>query len=149
MADRDPFHEAMESLHTVQREYTATNSINAVTAYTVSHTAETAVRNLFTFATGTNFPYDRFPHHVPEKIVANLGLLPFYSPEMNGFLGKVTGYALQDVRFENTRAFHDHTDVKAVERGRYLMSGLTQFVKETVALQNNVDALQAIRSWKP
>jgi hypothetical protein len=149
MANSDPFHEAKESLQTVRREYTATSSINAATAYTVAHTAETAVRNLFTFVTGADFPYEQFPHHVPERIVAELGLLQFYSPEMKAFLGKMTGYALQDVRFENTRAFQDHTDIKATGRGKYLVDGLTQFVEATVALQNNAGALRTIKSWKP
>ena len=149
MANSDPFHETKENLQTVQREYTATNSINAATAYTIAHTAETAVRNFFTFATGANFPYGQFPHHVPEKIVAELGLLQFYSPEMKVFLAKMTGYALQDVRFENTQAFKHHTDVKAIGRGKYLVDGLTQFVEETVELQNNAGALQRLKSWKP
>ncbi len=146
MTHWDPFHEAKEALQTVQREYTATNSINAATAYTVVHAAETAVRNLYTFATSANFPYDKFPHHVPERLVESLGLAPFYSPKMQTFLGKLTGYAPQDVRYESTRAFQDHTNPKSAGRGKELMDGVTRFVEESEILAKNPAALEAIRS---
>jgi hypothetical protein len=146
MTNPDPFHEAKEALQTVQREYTATNSINAATAYTVVHAAETAVRNLYTFATSANFPYGKFPHHVPERLVESLGLAQFYSPKMQTFLGKLTGYAPQDVRYESTRAFQDHTDPKSAGRGRVLVDGVTRFVEETERLAKHPAALQAIRS---
>src|SRR5262245_10983046 len=125
MINPDPFHEAKQALETVQREYTATNSINAVTAYTVVHAAETAVRNLYTVATSANFPYDKFPHHVPERLVASLGLAPFYSQKVNTFLGKLTGYALQDVRYEGTKALAIHMDPQSAGRGKELVDGVT------------------------
>ena len=146
MTNSDPFHEAKEALQTVQREYSATNSINAATAYVVVHAAETAVRNLYTFATSGSFPYYKFTHHAPEQLVTSLGLAPFYSPKMQTFLGKLTGYAPQDVRYESTRAFQDHTDPKTAGRGKELVDGVTRFVEETETLAANPAVLQAIRS---
>ena len=151
MKNQDPFHEAKESLQTVQREYTATGSINAATAYTVVHAAENAIRELYTVATSANFPYDheQFRNHVPEKMVRNLGLGQYYSPQTQTFLGQLTGYAPQDIRFENTRAFKDHTNPKSAGRGKELLDGLTQFIEETEKLQKNPAVLQTIRSWNP
>ncbi|MCZ6546862.1 MAG: hypothetical protein O6837_01920 [Deltaproteobacteria bacterium] len=149
MTKSDPFHEAQEAVQTAEREYTATGSINAATAYTVVHAAETAVRELYTVATGTDFPHDKFePSHVPETLVTNLGLAVFYSPESQTFLGKLTGYAPQNVRYENTRAYQLHTDPKAAGRGKDLVDGITRFVEETENLAKNPAALKAIRSAK-
>lgn len=149
MTNSDPFHEAKEARQTVRREYSATNSINAATAYTVVHASEAAVRALYTVATSSNFPYEKFAHHVPERLVTDLGLGAFYSKECTGFLSRITGYALQDARFEKTRAFEQHTDTNAAGRGKELMDGLNCFVDETENLAKNPAALQAIRSWKP
>ena len=59
---------------------------------------------------------------------------------------RFSGKTLQDVRYESTPAFADHTDHQSAALGKELVDGVTCFVQETEKLAKNPAALQAIRS---
>ena len=63
--------------------------------------------------------------------------------------GRYRGRALQDVRFENTPAFKQHTGLQSGGRAKQLLDGLTRFIEGTEKMAGNPAVRQAIRSWKP
>lgn len=131
----------------MRREFTTCNSINAATTFAVVHACETAVRELYGVAVGSPFPHEDFrPNHVPESLATRLGIISFYSQESRSFLSRLTGFALQDVRYEGTRAFQQHTAKESAGRGRELLDGATHLIDETEKLADDAGAVQAIRA---
>jgi hypothetical protein len=147
MSTFDPFHEAKIAIGTVERELTAVSTINIHVANIANQACESAVRGLYKSATGNDFPYHDFqPCHVVESVVTKLGVKAFYSPESQRFMGRLTGWAPQEARYESTQAYKNHTKPSTSNRGQELLSGVTKFVGETESLAKRSDVVSTVQS---
>lgn len=144
----DPFHEAHEALNLAKREDTSVSSLSVMAAYAVNQACENAVRALWQLSTGSSFPHEEFrPFHKPAAYVRGLGIEVYYSPEMQAFLKKLEGFALDEARYEGTQAYKDHTKLSAQYRGKELIEGTERFIRETEELSKRQDVLAAIREF--
>jgi hypothetical protein len=142
----DPFHEAKQALNSAKVEFTATNSLSLVGAFAPLHAADLALRDIYTLATGTPFPHDRFkPQHQPGGLVDALGIKSYYSLDSQLFLNKLTGHALQDVRYEGTQAYKNYISTVSSGLAAELIKGAEQFTQETEALATNQNVLNTIK----
>ena len=145
---KDPFHEAKEALNIARREYTSVSSLSVMAANATNQACENSIRSLWKVATGKPFPHDKFkPFHKPALDVEKLGIKKYYSEQSQHFLDKLTGYALDDARFEDTQAFIDHTKPKSTCRGVELINGTERFINESEQLSHNDDVLNRIRNF--
>lgn len=145
---KDYFHEAHVAMNVAQLEYATTNSLSALGAHSTNHICETAVREIWEKATGDIFPHDYFqPYHKPVVYIKRVGLWPYYSPQTQGFMEKQHGMALDEVRYENTQAYRDHTNPKSGMRGKELIAGTLAVLEETERLSQNGAVLECIRQY--
>ena len=145
----DPFHEAKEAFNTGYKYYTSVGSLNAMAAYSMNQACENAVRALWIIATGEPFPYAKFkPLHKPAKYVEHFGLHPLYSTETRLFLSKLTGFALDDVRYEESQAFRNHTKEISGNRAKEIVVGTEKFLRETEKLSSDHSALELIVNYR-
>jgi hypothetical protein len=142
-----PFREAREALNLVRREYTSVGSLNVMAANAANQACENSLRSLYEVATGQPFPYEEFkPFHKAELIADRLGIKEHYSKESQLFLQQLTGYALDDARFEGTQAYIDHTKASAQNRAKDILKGSERFVEESEQLSKNEEVLNVIRN---
>jgi hypothetical protein len=145
---KDYFHDARIALNVAQVEYWTVNSLSAVGAYSTNHACETAVRGIWEKATGEIFPDDYFkPYHKPVVYIKRMGLWPYYSSQTQAFMEKQHGMALDEVRYENTQAYRDHTNPKSGMRGKELIAGTLAVLEETEKLSHNGAVLECIRPY--
>ena len=144
---KDYFHEAHVAMNLAQLEYATTNSLSALGAHSTNHICEIAVREIWEKATGDIFPHDYFkPFHKPVVYIKRMGLWPYYSPQTQGFMGKQHGMALDEVRYENTQAYRDHTNPKSRMRGKELIAGTLAVLEETEKFATMAPSLNAFVS---
>jgi len=142
-----PFHEAKEALNLARREYTSVGSLNVMAANAANQACENSLRSLYEVATGLTFPYEDFkPFHKVERIADRLGIKEYYSNESRLFLKQLTGYALDETRFEETQAYVDHTKTSAENRAKDILAGTERFVEESEQISKNEEILDVIRS---
>lgn len=145
----DPFHEAKEALDVAKREYTSVGSLSVMAAYSVNQACENSVRAIWEKAIGCPFPHNDFrPFHKPEVHVQQIGLHSYYSSETQKFLAKLTGYALNNARYENTQAYLDYIKPEVVKRGSYLIEGTERFISETEQLSTDPNVLKVIQDYE-
>ena len=146
---QDLFHEAKEALELAKREYTSVGSLSTIAAYSTNQACENSVRAIWKFATGNQFPHKDFkPFHKPTNYIKQIGLYSCYSNKTQNFLEKLTGYALDDARYDNTQAYITHTNPKNKNRGQELIEGTSRFINETEHLMGNTKAVEAIRNYE-
>ena len=106
----DPFHEAKVALADAKLGWVQANSVSASSAYTINHACENAFRALYQVSTGEPFPHEAFkPFHKPASYMQRTGLVLHYSTDTRAFIDKLNGSALDEVRYEGTQAYKDHT----------------------------------------
>ena len=144
----DPFHEAKVALADAKFGWVQANSVSACSAYTINHACESAFRALYQISTGDPFPHESFkPSHKPASYVQQTGLILHYSTETRGFISKLSGYALDRVRYEGTQAYKDHTKPTAANRGPILIEGTGRFIAETEQLAKNKEVRRKIKTF--
>jgi hypothetical protein len=146
---KDYFHEARTALKIAEIEYTAVSSLSAMGAYATNQACENAVRGIWEKATGNEFPHEQFkPFHKPATYLKRIGLFSYYSPDAQQFLEKQVGCALDEVRYDNSQAYRDHTKLKNKERGNMLIAGTLLIIEETEKLSESKLALEIIRNYE-
>ena len=145
---KDPFHEAKVALLFSAEWNYAVNSVCATAAYSINQSCENSVRALYETATGNDFPHEKIkPSHKPASWLQQAGVIFFYSTESRKFLDKITGYDLDEVRYEGTQAYKDHIKPTAANRGKVLIEGTKRFIEETEQLTKNEDVMRKIRDF--
>ena len=145
---RDPFHEAKVALEFAKLGWVQANSVSACSAYVISQACEDSFRTLYQISTEKPFPHKEFkPFHKPASYIRQTGLVLHYSVNTRKFLDKLTGYALDKVRYESTQAYKDHTSPAAANRGRILIEGAERFIAETEQLAEDEEARRTIRNF--
>lgn len=143
----DPFHEAKQALRSAEIEFTTTGSLSLYAAGGPVHACELALRELYSLATGTQFPHDRFkPHHQPERLAESLGIKGFFSKDSQRFLNQLVGHALQDARYEGSQAFIDYTTRTSSGFAADLIRGSNRFLQETQVLASDQSVLDEIKN---
>jgi len=146
---KDYFQESKAALRNAQIEYSSVNSLSAMGAYSTNQACENAIRAIWEKATGNIFPHNKFkPFHKPKKYLERMGLWQYYSPEAQSFLEKQQGAALDEVRYDNTQAYRDHTKPKNINRGEELIAGTLLVIEETEKLSENTKLLECIREYE-
>ncbi|MEN8166025.1 MAG: hypothetical protein ABFR65_00935 [Pseudomonadota bacterium] len=144
---KDYFHEARTALKTAEIEFREVSSLSSMGSYATNQACENAVRGIWKKATGNEFPHEQFkPFHKPAIYLKQMGLFSYYSSDAQQFLEKQVGYALDEVRYESTQAFRDHTKPKNIERGKTLIAGTLLIIDETEKLSDNQVVIELIRS---
>jgi len=147
MGSKDIFHEAKEALDVAEQRYTSVGSLNVIAANAVNQACENSLRALYEAATGMPFPYERFrPFHKPELIANSLGITRFYSEKSQNFLKRLTGYALDDARFEGSQAYIDHTKGTSAGRSNQLIIDGKTFLLESEKLSTDIEVIKTIQS---
>lgn len=141
------FHEAKQAVASLRHEYTATNSLGATSVFGVVHACDLALRALYTAAVGSDFPHDKFkPTHQPESLTKQLGVNSYYTANAQQWLSRLTGHALADARYPNTRAYASYTNQGSADLASDLIRGASEFVAETESLASRPDVIALVRS---
>ena len=141
-----PFHEPKYVLNCAKIEYTATSSLGLYSAFAPVHACDLALRKLYGVATGAPFPYEKFqPFHQPSRLVDSLGIRNEYSSSSQAFLDRLQGYAMQEVRYEGTRAYLNYTSPHSKDLAGELIHYAEQFIQETEAISGKPYVLNIIR----
>ncbi len=144
----DPFHEAKVALAFAKLERVQVNSVSACSAYTINQACENTFRTLYQIATGEPFPHEAFkPFHKPASYVRRTGLVLRYSTDTREFIDKLNGYALDEVRYEETQAYKDHTKPTAANRGKVLIDGAERFIAETEQLAKKEEVRRMLKNF--
>ena len=144
----DPFHEAKVALAFAKLERVQVNSVSACSAYTINHACENAFRTLYQISTEEPFPREAFkPFHKPASYVQRTGLVLRYSTDTRQFVDKLNGYALDEVRYEGTQAYKDHTKPAAANRGKVLIDGAERFIAETEQLAKKEEVRRMLKNF--
>ena len=144
----DPFHEAKTALAPAKLEWMQVSSVSACSAYAINHACETSFRTLCQISTGESFPHGAFnPFHKPASYVQRTGLVLRYSTTTREFIDKLNGSALDEVRYEGTQAYKDHTKPAAVNRGKVLIEGAERFIAETEQLAKKEEVRRMLKNF--
>ncbi len=140
------FQEAILAIEKCRKEWTDVGSLYQMSAYNINHACETAVRGLWFSATNEEFPRDKIrPHHKPLSQVRNIGILNNYSNGSRTFLEQINGMALDDVRYIESKAYEEYTKSKSSDKGKKLVDGAKNFIKETIQLSENESVVRKIQ----
>ena len=149
MSADDPFRESRQGHDSLRRLYTDCSSLNAHTIGIAPRACDSALRTLYTIATGEPFPHEHFyPWHDPLGLARKLGIADRYSARTQAFAGRMQGWALPEVEYGG-QPFQNHTSPKAKDRAGEVVNGVGRFIDETAAFQNDDEVLTIIRTHKP
>ncbi len=139
------FHEAKLTIEKCRKEWVDVGSLSVMFAHSINDACETAVRGLWVSATNEEFPRDKIkPHHKPLSQVRKIGILNNYSRGSRIFLEQINGMNLDVVKYVKSKAYEDYTKPKSRDKGKNLVDGAENFIKETIQLSENESVVRII-----